>query len=117
LHCFQLIFHIFQLISTFSGVKEPFIKFCRAHEKRLRLCVPFHRVGFAHPNEEESTIVSIAGFVMEWRGRGGLKAQTKSPVKVEMQFLEHRRKQFLAFHSNSMLNCAMSIIAHNWMLV
>ncbi len=48
---------------------------------------------------------------MEWRGRGGVKAQTKSPVKVEMQFIEHHRKQFLAVHGNSMLNCAMSIFA------
>jgi hypothetical protein len=54
LHCFQLVFAI-----SGRGVKEPFIKFCRAHEKRLRLCVLFHRVGLAHPNEEESTMAFL----------------------------------------------------------
>jgi hypothetical protein len=75
----------FDLFSAIPGVKEPFIKFCRAHEKSLRLCVPFHRVGLAHPHEEDPTVVSIPGFVIEWKGRGDMKSQPNSPVKVEMQ--------------------------------
>ncbi len=73
------------LFHAIPGVKEPFIKFCRAHEKRLRLCVPFHCVGLAHPHEEDPTVVSIPGFVTECKGRGGVKSQPKSSVKVEMQ--------------------------------
>jgi hypothetical protein len=69
----------FDLFSAIPGVKEPFIKFCRAHEKRLRLCVPFHRVGLLHPHEEDPspTVVSIPRFVTEWKGRGGVKSQAK----------------------------------------
>ncbi len=59
----------------------------------------FQRVGLAQPNEEEPTFVSIPGFLTEWRGRAGVKGQTKSPVKVDMQFLKRHKKQLLALHA------------------
>jgi hypothetical protein len=34
----------FDLLPAIDSVREPFIKFCKAHEKRLRLCVPCQRV-------------------------------------------------------------------------
>jgi hypothetical protein len=45
--------------------------------------------------EENSTAVSIPGFVIEWREKGALKAQQHLPIKVKMQLHKHNRKQFV----------------------
>jgi hypothetical protein len=50
----------FDLFSAINSVREPFIKFCKAHEKRLRLCVPFQRVNLARPRDEDPTLVCIS---------------------------------------------------------
>ncbi len=50
----------FDLFFTIDKVREPFLKFCKAHEKRLRLCVLCQHVNLAHPHEEDPTLVYIS---------------------------------------------------------
>jgi hypothetical protein len=74
----------FDLCFAINSVKEPFIKFCKAHEKRLRLCVPFHRVNLAHPREEDPTFVTIPGFVTEWSVMES-KGRREKPAEIGCQ--------------------------------
>ncbi len=40
----------FDLFSAIDSVREQLIEFCKAHDKRLRLCVPCQHVNLAHPH-------------------------------------------------------------------
>ena len=55
----------FDLFAGVPGIKAPFIKFCKAFEKRLRSSVPSHRV--IPVNEEQPTNLDVAGFTTEWK--------------------------------------------------
>ena len=59
----------FDLFAGVGGTKAPFIKFCKAFEKRLRSNVPSHRV--IPVNEEQPTKLDVAGFITEWKSGEG----------------------------------------------
>ena len=68
----------FDLFAGVSGIKAPFIKFCRAFEKRLRSNVPSHRV--IPVVEEQPTNLDAAGFITEWKSKG---KNTLNPLTVD----------------------------------
>ena len=88
----------FDLFAGVGGTKAPFIKFCKAFEKRLRSNVPSHRV--IPVNEEQPTKLDVAGFITEWKSGKG--KNTLSPLTVELQFLEHHKAQYLDLHRDLM---------------
>ncbi len=51
----------FELFPLINSVREPFIKFCKAHEKRLRLrlCVPFQLDNLACLREEDPSYPTL----------------------------------------------------------
>jgi hypothetical protein len=54
---------LLNLFSTINRVRDPFIKFCKAHKKHLHLFVQCKHVNFAHPHsphEEDPTLVCIS---------------------------------------------------------
>ena len=69
-------------------IKAPFIKFCKAFEKRLSSSVPSHRV--IPVNEEQPTNLDVAGFITKWKSGKG--KNILNPLNVELQFLEHLLK-------------------------
>ena len=88
--CLRLIYS--QEFAGFPGIKAPFIKFCKAFEKRLRSNVPSHRV--IPVNEEQPTNLDVAGFITEWKS--GKVKNKLNPLTVELPpFLEHHKTQYL----------------------
>ncbi len=76
-------------------VKREFLKFCKPFEARLRLNVQWHRV--IAQDEEQSTDIMIPGFIVEKAARGGKRL---GPSKINLQFLEHHKVQFLGIHQD-----------------
>ncbi len=87
--CLRLIYS--QEFAGVPGIKAPFIKFCKAFEKRLRSSVPSHRV--IPVNEEQPTYLDVAEFITEWKSGKG--KNILNPLNVELQFLEHHKTQYL----------------------
>ena len=89
----------YDFYAALPGMKPAFLKYCKPFEPRLRSLVEFHRVTAV--NEEEPTQISVAGFITEWKA--GSKGKNKlNPMKVEMQFLEHHKMQYLDLHRELM---------------
>jgi hypothetical protein len=79
------------LFATLPGDKELWIKFCKQHKQRLRILVPHHRI--IRMKEDDSTSVSVSGFVKKWKTTiKTLEAPKLVPVTLELQFLEHHKK-------------------------
>jgi hypothetical protein len=81
------------LFDKIPDVKREFLKFCRHFEQRLRRNVAKHRV--IAKNEEQCTDIMIPGFIIENKARGAKKL---GPAKINLQFLEHHKDQFLELH-------------------
>ena len=81
------------LFDKIPDVKREFLKFCKHFEARLSRNVAKHRV--IAKNEEECTDIMIPGFIMDKSTRGAKKL---SPSKINLQFLEHHKIQFLGLH-------------------
>ncbi len=62
----------FDLFALCPGTKNGFVKFCKAHEQRLRINLHDFRVIRADA-EEGDTYINVSGFLTEW---------TKSRKKV-----------------------------------
>jgi len=78
-----------------SGHKTGFVKFCKAHEQRIRTLLHEFRVIRADASDEGDTYINVSGFLAEWtKGRKNLRA-----MKLDMQFLDHHRKQYLDLHA------------------
>ncbi len=66
--------------------KNGFVKFCKAHEQRLRINLHNFRVIRADAAEGD-TYINVGGFLAEWTtGEKKLWA-----MKLVMQFLDHHR--------------------------
>ena len=76
-----------------ADMKKEFIKYCKPFESRLRSNVKSHRV--IALNEEQSTDIMIPGFIVDKQARG---KQKLSPLKINLQFLEHHKLQYLELH-------------------
>jgi hypothetical protein len=74
-------------------MKKEFLKFCKPFEARLRCNVQSHRV--IAQDEEQTTDIMIPGFIVEKALRG---AKRLGPSKINLQFLEHHKVQFLGIH-------------------
>jgi hypothetical protein len=83
----------FDLFALCPGIKLGFLKFCNHHEQRIRMLLPFDRVG--RTDEDENTCITVPGFITEWKAKGknALKA-----MKVDLQFLHHHCMQYLDLH-------------------
>ena len=82
------------LFDKIPDVKREFLKFCRHFEQRLRRNVAKHRV--IAKNEEQCTDIMIPGFIIENKSARG--AKKLGPAKINLQFLEHHKDQFLELH-------------------
>ena len=85
----------FDLFSLCPGTKAGFVKFCKAHEQRIRTLLPDFRVVRADADDEGDTYINVSGFLAEWtKAKKNLR-----PLKLGMQFLDHHRKQYLDLHA------------------
>ena len=85
----------FDLFSLCPGTKTGFVKFCKAHEQRIRTLLHEFRVIRADASDEGDTYINVSGFLAEWtKGRKNLRA-----MKLDMQFLDHHRKQYPDLHA------------------
>ena len=83
-------------VDVFDNVpdlKKTFIKFCKQFEPRLRSNVKSHRV--IAKVEDLSTDIMIPGFLVDPSARGKNRL---GPLKINLQFLEHHKDQFLELH-------------------
>jgi hypothetical protein len=86
----------FDLFALCPGTKSGFVKFCKAHEQRIRTLLHTFRVIRADADDEGDTCIQVSGFLAEWNKS---KKVLKS-LKLDMQFLDHHRKQFLDLHAD-----------------
>jgi hypothetical protein len=84
----------FDLFALCLGTKNGFVKFCKAHEQRIRINLHDFRVIRADV-EEGDTYISVGGFLTEWTK----SKKSFRPMKIDMQFLDHHRKQYLNLHA------------------
>ena len=83
----------FDFYAGFPGTKPQFLKYCRVFERRLCSLVQSPRV--IPVIEDHCTSLDVAGFITEWKGKG---KNTLHSLKIELQFLEHHKMQFLDLH-------------------
>jgi hypothetical protein len=81
------------LFDKIPDVKREFLKFCKPFEARLRSNVETHRV--IAKDEEHTTDIMIPGFIIDKSTRGSKRL---GALKINLQFLEHHKVQFLALH-------------------
>ena len=86
----------FDLFALCPGIKSGFVKFCKAHEQRVRILLPHFRVIRADAVEEGDTFITVGGFHAEWNKE---KKKNLRPMKLDMQFLDHHRTQYLELHA------------------
>ncbi len=88
----------FDLFVLCLGSTNGFVKFCKAHEQRLRLNLHDFRVIRADA-EGVTLTLTLADSLLN-----GLNREEKMrPMKIDMQFLNHRRKQYLDLHADLIL--------------
>ena len=86
----------FDLFALCPGTKSGFVKFCKAHEQRIRTLLHTFRVLRADAQDEGDTCIHVSGFLAEWsKSKKVLKS-----LKLDMQFLDHHRTQFLELHAD-----------------
>ena len=86
----------FDLFALCPGTKSGFVKFCKAHEQRIRTLLHTFRVLRADATDEGDTCINVSGFLAEWsKSKKVLKS-----LKLDMQFLDHHRTQFLELHAD-----------------
>ena len=81
-----------------TGTKAGFFEFCKAHEQRICTLLPDFRVIRADADDEGDTYIHVSGFLTECREWSKSKKVLKS-MKLDMQFLDHHRQQFLDLHA------------------
>ena len=78
----------FDLFSLCQGTKAGFIKFCKAHEQRIRTLLPDFRVIRANADDEGDTYINVSGFLAEWtkarKNLRPLKLTTASSIWIFM---------------------------------
>ena len=74
-------------------VKAPYVKFCNAHKSRVRITLADCRV--ICEDESQATTASIKGNILNWESRTAMERQQTSEMTMDLQFLEHHKRQYL----------------------
>jgi len=74
-------------------LKAPYVKFCNAHKSRVRVTLADYRV--ICEDESQATTAIIKGIILNWKSRTAMARQTTSEMTMELQFLEHHKKEYL----------------------
>jgi len=86
-------------------LKAPYLKYCNLYQNRVRVALADYRV---IPDEEQgSTSAKIKGMVLEWKSRKTLAKQEMGEMTLELQFLEHHKKQYLELSADFANNSFM----------
>ena len=74
-------------------LKAPYVKFCNAYKSRVRVTLADYRV--ICEDESQATTAIIKGIILNWKRRTAMAKQTTSEMTMELQFLEHHKKEYL----------------------
>jgi len=74
-------------------LKAPYVKFCNAFKSRVRVTLADYRV--ICEDESQATTAIIKGIILSWKSRTAMAKQTTSEMTMELQFLEHHKKEYL----------------------
>ena len=75
------------------NLKVPYVKFCTAFNSRIRIALAEYRI--IPEDESEATTARVKGIILSWKSRTAINKQTTSEMTMELQFLEHHKKQYL----------------------
>ena len=75
------------------NLKAPYVKFCNAFNSRIRIALAEYRI--IPEDESEATTARVKGIILSWKSRTAINKQTTSEMTMELQFLEHHKKQYL----------------------
>jgi hypothetical protein len=84
-------------VNLCPGIKAGFFKYCKQHERRMRLVIPYARV--VRADDKKDTLILVSGFITEWKARG---KNTMRLMKLDMQFLDHQHIQYFDLHAELM---------------
>jgi len=76
-----------------ASLKVAFVKYFKVFDKRLETMDPQYRI--LPVDEAISTTVSVPGFVLEFHRRKVMAEQKSEDFKLELQFLQHHRDNYL----------------------
>jgi len=74
-------------------LKTPYLKFCNAHNNRLRNVLAEYRI--ICEDETQTTTASVKGMILNWKSRTPMSRQQQSEMTLELQFLEIHTKEYL----------------------
>ena len=87
------------------NLKAPYVKFCNAFKNRVGITLAEYRV--ICEDESQATTASIKGIILNWKSRTAMARQQTSEMTMDLQFLEHHKRQYLElstdFASNSFM--------------
>ena len=74
-------------------LKTPYLKFCNAHNNRLRNVLAEYRI--ICEDETQTTTASVKGMILNWKSRTPMSRQQQSEMTLELQFLEIHRREYV----------------------
>jgi hypothetical protein len=74
-------------------LKAPYVKLCNAYNSRVRVTLADYRV--ICEDENQATTAINKGIILNWKSRTAMAKQTTSEMTMELQFLEHHKKEYL----------------------
>ncbi len=90
---------VWMYLKKLQDQRKEFIKYCKQFEQHLHFIVQFHQV--ASKIQEESTDIMIPCFITGVAARG---KERLGDLKVNLQFPEHHKVQYLEVNWNSIKN-------------
>jgi hypothetical protein len=75
------------------NLKVPYVKFCNAFNSRIRIALAEYRI--ICEDENQATTARVKGIILQWTKRTQMSKQQTSEMTIELQFLEHHKKQYL----------------------
>ena len=73
-------------------LKEPYLKYCRASQNRIRVVLADYRI--IAEDEDQATTIRVKGIILKWANRKPMSKQEISELNLELQFLEHHKKEY-----------------------
>jgi len=82
----------FDFWALVRSLKDPYLKFCKAFQTRVRMVLAEYRI--IAEDEEQSTSAKVKGVILHWKNRQPMAKQTPSELTLELQFVENHKTQY-----------------------
>ena len=91
--CWPAINEDYDFWNAVRNLKAPFVKFCNAYNSRIRIVLAEYCI--IPEDENQATTARVKGIILSRKNRSPMSRQQTSEMTMELQFLEHHKKQYL----------------------